>query len=708
MPIRTPKSGGAGRSAKSALLPGEGWLRAAFDQAAVGLSVTNIDGVCVEANPRLCEILGYSLEELRGVSLLDLTHPDDVAKTLQQVRRLRAGKADHYELEKRYVRKDGSTVWARTTVNQLHAVDVKFDAYVGIVEDITESKRAAEALQERTRMLELLNDTYKSISAELDLPMLVQTVTDAATELAGAKYGAFFYCMKDEHGGEVLELYALCGAPREAFERLGLPRNTPIFARTLSQKSVLRSDDITKDPGYGTLPPHFGMPKGHLPVRSYLAAPVASRTGEAIGGLFFGHPQPGVFDERDERLIMGIAGQAAIAIDNARLYEAAQREIANRELAEAALRDTDRRKDEFLATLAHELRNPLAPIRQAAQISKTPNATEAQIRWSHDVISRQVDHMALLLDDLLDISRITRGTLELRLEMTDLASVVAAAVETARPLIDAKRQIFTAEVPSEAVSFAADPLRLAQVLSNLLTNASKYTDPGGLIRLKASSTEDEVLLSVVDSGIGIPQEAISEVFVMFSQVKSSQEKAEGGLGIGLALAKGLVELHGGEISVHSEGPGFGSEFTVRLPRRELKSSREPPAEEPHAARTTRRRVLIADDNRDAAESLGILLEMEGHKVVLAHDGKQALDTFEHEHPDVMLLDIGMPEMNGYEVARRVRQDPAGRDCTLVAVTGWGQDSDRARAVEAGFDYHFTKPVEPRRLVDLLRGELRHH
>jgi PAS domain S-box-containing protein len=379
-------------------------------------------------------------------------------------------------------------------------------------------------------------------------------------------------------------------------------------------------------------------------------------------------------------------------------------EIAIRQQAEAALRETDRRKDEFLATLAHELRNPLAPIRQAALISSVAGATDAQKRWSHDVISRQVHHMSLLLDDLLDVSRVTRGTLELRTEMTELAAVVDAAVETARPLIDAKRHRLAIEMPEKPVLFAADPLRLAQILSNLLTNAAKYTDPAGDIWLRATSDADQVTIVVSDTGIGMSSEGLSKVFVMFSQVQSSQDRSEGGLGIGLALAKGLVTLHGGVIEARSAGLGKGSEFIVRLPRRTIIDSSRTPAPRVPGGKPTPRRVLIADDNRDAAESLAMLLRFEGHDVTVAHNGREALAMFNTLLPEVAVLDIGMPELDGYEVARQVRQRSSGRAVTLIAVTGWGQEADKAQALAAGFNHHFTKPIQTEQLSLLLRSD----
>jgi PAS domain S-box-containing protein len=386
--------------------------------------------------------------------------------------------------------------------------------------------------------------------------------------------------------------------------------------------------------------------------------------------------------------------------DSAALILLSFRDITSRKRAEASLREVDRRKDEFLATLAHELRNPLAPIRQASAISRAATATAEQKRWSHEVIDRQVKHMGLLLEDLLDISRITRGTLSLRPQTTTLTSIIEAAIETARPTIEAKRHTLSIEIADEPARFVADALRLSQVLSNLLTNAAKYTDPGGEIRLRASCDSDTVTFSVADNGIGIPLQAIAEVFSMFSQVKSAQDRSEGGLGIGLALAKGLVELHEGTLEVRSEGTGYGSEFTAKLPR---KTPDITPDEV--ASLTTfpsiRRRVLIADDNKDAADSLAVLLRMEGHEVTVVYDGGHALTAIESLRPEVAVLDIGMPGLDGYEVAQKVRSSPTRTSLTLVAVTGWGQALDKARAIEAGFDHHFTKPIEVEVLAKML-------
>jgi PAS domain S-box-containing protein len=377
-------------------------------------------------------------------------------------------------------------------------------------------------------------------------------------------------------------------------------------------------------------------------------------------------------------------------------------DVTDRRRAEIVLREADRRKDEFIAILAHELRNPLAPIRQAALISKAPGATEAQKRWSHDVIDRQVQYMSLLLDDLLDISRVTRGTLALRMQTTELASAVNVAIETARPAIDAKRHVLAIDLPHEPLRFTADPLRLAQVLSNLLTNAAKYTDPEGQIRLSATREAEQLVIRVADSGVGIKTENLPDIFKMFSQVHPTTDRSEGGLGIGLALARGLVELHGGSIEASSAGLGHGSEFTVRMP---LRAHPDPRATTADTAMTpasiTRRRILVADDNRDSAETLAMLLRVDGHEVMIAHDGSAALAAFGGFAPDVVLLDIGMPGPNGYEVAQKIRQSRSGADIKLIAITGWGQETDKEKAFAAGFDHHLTKPVDTGQLSKLL-------
>jgi PAS domain S-box-containing protein len=361
---------------------------------------------------------------------------------------------------------------------------------------------------------------------------------------------------------------------------------------------------------------------------------------------------------------------------------------------ETALREMDARKDQFLATLSHELRNPLAPIRNAAQILGSSAVPPQRLRWAQAVIQRQVKHMSWLLDDLLDVARITQGKLELRKSLVSLTSIVDAAVEAARPLLDEKQHHLIVDLPPEVPTLEADPLRLAQVVSNLLNNAAKYTDPGGRIELSARVAMDTVRIKVKDNGIGIPATSLGHIFDMFAQVDSHSSRAEGGLGIGLALVKGLVELHGGMTEVTSAGAGRGTEFIVSLQLPRVGANVVRPAvvaAEPKSA--TGRRVLIADDNKDAADSLGILLEIDGHEVRVAHGGRAALALAQAFRPEVALLDIGMPELSGYEVAEALRREPWGKAIQLIALTGWGQESDRRHSKAAGFDRHLTKPID---------------
>jgi PAS domain S-box-containing protein len=381
-------------------------------------------------------------------------------------------------------------------------------------------------------------------------------------------------------------------------------------------------------------------------------------------------------------------------------------DITERKSAEAALQEANRRKDEFLATLAHELRNPLAPIRNAVQVLRMSEALDPQLGNARDIIDRQVQQMVRLIDDLLDISRITRGKLQLRKERVELAAVVQSAVEAARPLIDVQAHELDLTLPQERVTLDADSIRLAQVFSNLLNNAAKYTEKGGHLWLTAERLGSEVAVSVRDTGIGIAAEHLPHVFGMFSQVAPALERSQGGLGIGLALVQGLVRLHGGSVEARSPGPGRGSEFIVRLPVMEAPVAAA--SEQPHdqGARSLagpKCRVLVADDLRDTVDSLAMLLRIAGHEIRTAHDGLEAMQEAATFRPDVVLLDIGMPKMNGYEAARSIRKEPWGKDMLLIALTGWGQEEDKRRATEAGFDYHLTKPVSPDTLHELLAG-----
>jgi PAS domain S-box-containing protein len=378
------------------------------------------------------------------------------------------------------------------------------------------------------------------------------------------------------------------------------------------------------------------------------------------------------------------------------------RDTTQRRRQAAALREADRRKDEFLATLAHELRNPLAPLRTGLHVLRLADE-RAVWEEAREMMERQLGQMVRLVDDLLDISRISRNKLELRKARIGLAAVIENAVETARPLIESKGHTLSVALPPEPVFLDADLTRLAQVFWNLLNNSAKYTDPGGRIELAARSEGSEVVVAVRDTGIGIPAEALPGLFTMFSQVDHSLERSQGGLGIGLALVKGLVEMHGGTVAAHSAGVGRGSEFVVRLPlSKEEGQAEDQPAGEASAG-PSRRRILIVDDNRDGAASLGMMLSLMGHDTRTAHDGLEAVELAEAFRPDMVLLDLGLPKLNGFDACRRIREQPWGQGIFIVAVTGWGQEDDRRRSQEAGFDRHLVKPVEVAALEKLLAG-----
>lgn len=379
-------------------------------------------------------------------------------------------------------------------------------------------------------------------------------------------------------------------------------------------------------------------------------------------------------------------------------------EITDRKQAEEALLDSDRRKDRFLATLAHELRNPLAPISNALEILRTTDASTEDATYARDLLDRQVRQMVRLIDDLLDVSRLRIGKIELKRERVALDDVVNAALETCRPTIDGNGQELTVALPPQQVFLDADPLRLAQVLANLLNNATKYTGPKGHIRLTAQVEGNWVTIRLRDTGVGIRAELLPRIFEMFRQSVPAGTGGRGGLGVGLGLVKALVEQHGGVVEATSEGLGCGSEFIVKLPLAPdavpTPSKRTPV---PSAPPSKAKRILVVDDSVDAARSLARLLRLNGNEVRTAHDGPSALEAFTAFHPDVTFLDIGMPGMDGYEVARRIRS--AGDSTSLlVALTGWGQDEDRRRSQEAGFDLHIVKPVEPEQLRELLTRE----
>ncbi|MBP3954475.1 response regulator [Gemmata sp. G18] len=396
------------------------------------------------------------------------------------------------------------------------------------------------------------------------------------------------------------------------------------------------------------------------------------------------------FGPEELRVAQNLAERVTVAIENARLYR--------------TLQEQDRRKDEFLATLAHELRNPLAPVRNGVQILRLGGATGEAAGRALTMMDRQLGHMAHLVDDLMDVARVSSGKVVLRKEPVPLRAVVDAAVETSRQAVEAGGHELALRMPAEPLPLNVDRTRLVQALANLLNNAAKYTLPGGRIVLSAQRDGGDAVVRVADTGVGIPADMLPKVFEMFAQVGTSLERSQGGLGIGLTLVKRLVEMHGGSVRAESPGPGRGSTFTVRLP---LAPAPAPAPAVAQAAGTGAAGrplgILVVDDNRDAADSMAMLLEMRGHQVRTAHDGPDALKVLATFRPQLILLDLGLPGMSGYEVARRIRESAELQGVTLAALTGWGQEEDRRRTREAGFDHHLTKPADPGELDRIVAG-----
>ena len=705
------------KQAAEALRASEERLRAIFNQAAVGITVAALDGRFVEMNRKCSDILGYTADELRQLTFADITHRADRAETADAIRQLLAGTISDCALEKRYVRKDESVVWSLTTVTLLKDASGKPLRFIGIIEDITARKQAEAALREETRILELLNKTGQTLASKLDLESVVQAMTDAGTELSAAEFGAFFY-NTTAATGEAFPPNTIAGASRDAFETFRR-RATALFAATFRGEPPIRCHDVLQDERYES-GPHNGVPYRSLPVRSYLAVPVRSRSGEVIGGLFFGHSQTGVFTDRTERLIVGVAAQAGIAIDNARLYEAAQRAAEERKIlleSERAARTEAERmsevKDAFLATLSHELRTPLNAILGWSLILRTGARDGPQFLKALDTIERNARVQTQLIEDLLDMSRITSGKLRLDVQPIHPASVIEAAVETVRPAADAKGIRLETFLDPNAGPMSGDPGRIQQVAWNLLSNAIKFTPNDGKVQVTLTRVNSHIELTVADTGVGIKPEFLPHLFERFRQADASTTRKFGGLGLGLSIVKSLVELHGGTIQIQSEGEGRGTTAIVCLPLMivhrptHVHERRYPsplPASSTATATATEElqgiKVLVVDDQEDARDLLKRVLEESAAEVVTAASADEAVALLDVYMPDILISDIGMPDADGFDLLRRVRALPPDRGGRIpaIALTAFARSEDRTRALRAGFLVHVSKPVDPSELV----------
>jgi signal transduction histidine kinase len=509
--------------------------------------------------------------------------------------------------------------------------------------------------------------SYEAILAELEENLVKATSAREALE----------HLLKDDFA---VILVDVCMPEQDGFELVETIRQHHRFEKTaILFVSAIQLDDIDRVKGYAS---------GAV---DYISVPIVPEILRAKVAVFVDlYRKTRQLEQMNEELERRVEERTAELLAK-----------------EEALREADRRKDEFLATLAHELRNPLAPLRNSLDIIRMGDVTSALVRQACDTMGRQLSQMTRLIDDLMDVGRITRNKLELRLETVELADIVRSAVESSRPALESARQNLVEELPGSPLPVRADPVRLAQVVANLLQNASKYSPVESTIHMAVQADGDDLIVRVRDHGIGLERSELPHVFEPFFQVKGAAERAPGGLGIGLTLVRSIVKMHGGTVEARSPGPGKGTEFIVCLPGAVVREKEAPSAPSPAPAKRSSGnslRILVVDDNQDAAESLMLLLQCSGHEVQVAHDGEQALLTAQSFLPELVFMDLGMPGLNGFEAARRVRREKWGQDVMLVALTGWGQEADRRRSAEAWFDKHLVKPVEYEE-VDRLIGIL---
>jgi signal transduction histidine kinase/DNA-binding response OmpR family regulator len=528
-----------------------------------------------------------------------------------------------------------------------------------------------------------LHQTSIRLSNTLELTPLFQEILTAVTALQDTDLGVLMRYDPQRH-----DLYPAAGRgfPDDHLQQVGrVPLGQGACGSAVARRVSVLIEDADTDPLAVSCRQTFRS----AGIRAVHSTPLLSRGGDIIGTVAACFRAPHRPSDRQLRLVELYTRQAATVLDNARLY--------------AEIQESNQRKDEFLAMLAHELRNPLAPILNALHVMRLKDHNRQPVEKARMLAEEQVLHLSRLVDDLLDVSRITGGKIRLRKEVLELATLVARTVENMGPVIEERHHRLELALPPESVYLEADPTRLEQILINLLNNAAKYTEPGGRIWLTAAREGNEVVLRVRDTGIGIAAEMLPKVFDMFTQADRSLERSQGGLGIGLTLVRKLVELHGGTVGAFSAGPGQGSEFVARLPALIGEPTPERPASQEESTPRIGRalRILVVDDNRPAAESLAMVLGLWGHQVEVAHDGPAALQAFRDHPQEVVLLDIGLPGMDGYAVARRLREQAGANKMVLIAVTGYGQEEDRRQAQLAGFDLHLVKPVDPTALRELL-------
>ncbi len=632
---------------------------------------------------------GRPVEEFVGRTVRDVLGDVAYAAVAPHVRTALAGRLVTFESELTY--RDGQPRYVRATYVPDVGEDGRVRGFVAHVNDITDLKQAEAEREQLRRHADELARVSRRLTESLDIGEVAERIAECILPLFQAQSSVVRLLLPDGS----LACMAIAGKWLENFKPgYLLPPGVGLVGRAVIERRALWTRDILDEPSV-VLTPEFRRGLAGAGHHAVLAVPLQIK-GEIIGAVSTAHAEIRTFSQAEIDLLQAFADQAALAMRNVQLFA---REKTARAEAEAA----NHAKDQFLALLAHELRNPLAPIVTSAALLRRPGIPASVVEHSAGIVERQARSLARLLDDLLDVSRITRDRIDLRWVVLSIADVVERALEATRPLVDERRHVVSVTLPPRPLYVEADPARLEQIIVNVLNNAAKYTPPNGHISVVVAQEGDEVVLRVSDTGIGIPQDMLSRIFDLFVQGDQSLAHTSGGLGIGLTLVHRLVKLHHGRVEAHSDGPGRGSQFTVALPLSRQVSAPSDPASAP--ARCPPADVLLIEDNDDARQSLRALLEHEGHRVAETADGTSGLNRDETMRPDIVLIDIGLPGLDGYEVARRIRAR-RGTDPILVAITGYGQIDDQRRSLEAGFDAHLTKPVSPDQLTGLL-GTLAH-
>ncbi|HET8552940.1 MAG TPA: PAS domain-containing protein [Gammaproteobacteria bacterium] len=707
------------KRANEALRASEEHLNLAMHAADLGSwDSTIVNGeLRVDWSPRCKTMFGLPADAEVDLALHEsLIHPQDREQVHSAIRRALDPAGDgEYDTDYRVIWPDGTTHWLNSRGRCIFDNDGgnrRPARLIGVVLDITERRRAAADRRRRQENERFLNRTSAILAASLDYDETMRHI--ARLSVPYLADWTFIDLLEGDRTLRRIEvahadpahadLAAMFRAEPPPPERLETPQ-----AQALLEGRPLLVPDVTdmlrEAIAQQPLPPRVARMVrliGDKPA-SLICVPLVAR-GKTLGLLTLLAIESGRrYGQNDLAFAQDLAGRAALALDNARLYrEAEEAAAALREQADELLQ-ADRRKDEFLATLAHELRNPLAPLSTNLQLLRLAGADSQAARKAQAVMERQVNHLVRLLDDLLDVSRVSRGRIELRKSRVDLSTIITDAIEISRPAIDASGHRLDVDIPPEPVFVDADPARLKQVFVNLLNNGAKFTPRGGHLSLDIAAADGSVRVRVCDSGVGIAPEDLTQIFEMFSQAENQLQSGAGGLGIGLTLTKQLVEMHGGSIEAASAGRGCGSEFIVRLPLATAPADARPTADPAgRAAETPRRRVLVIDDNEDIADSLAMLLEMMNHDVRAVYSGAAGLEAGADFEPHIVFMDIGMPEMNGHDAAREIRQQPWGEKVSLIALTGWGQNEDRRRSREAGFDRHLVKPIDPAMLEQVIR------